>query len=85
MKRNAKEKDAEKCLKLSQQEGDKNWTLDDFKKSVQNENSIFFVYEIKNEILGYILGFVVPTKTDEANIHEQELIIIKEERKSALN
>ncbi|MFP4045686.1 MAG: GNAT family N-acetyltransferase, partial [Candidatus Aenigmatarchaeota archaeon] len=38
--------------------------------SVKNENAIFLVAEDKERIVGYVTGFILPSKEDEAMVHE---------------
>lgn len=68
--RNAKVRDLEPCITLAQQEGETYWTFSDFDRSISNKNAIFLVAAEGDEIRGYITGFIVPTKANEAMIHE---------------
>ena len=63
-------KDIETCLKLAQQEGETYWAFQDFDQATTNKNSIFLAATEDDKILGYVIGFIVPTKTNEAMIHE---------------
>ncbi len=58
--RNATMKDVDQCIRLAKQENKEYWSRPDFEKSV--ENAIFLVAEIDNIVVGYIIGFIVPTK-----------------------
>ncbi|MFP4424389.1 MAG: hypothetical protein ACLFP2_04115 [Candidatus Woesearchaeota archaeon] len=53
-------KDVDQCIRLAKQENKEYWSRPDFEKSV--ENAIFLVAEIDNIVVGYIIGFIVPTK-----------------------
>ncbi|MBU0980401.1 MAG: GNAT family N-acetyltransferase [Nanoarchaeota archaeon] len=68
--RNASIKDVNHCTQLAKQENESYWTKLDFFNCIQNTNAIFLVVEIDNNLVGYLTGFIVPTKNDEALIHE---------------
>ena len=65
--RKAKPKDAKPCLNLSKE---KYWQKQDFIRSVKDKDVVFLVAEIDKQVVGYILGFIVPTNRREAMIHE---------------
>jgi N-acetylglutamate synthase-like GNAT family acetyltransferase len=79
--RNAVKKDIGFCLQISKQDNEQYWIESDFSSSITNENSIFIVVEEKKEIIGYILGFIVPTKEDEAMIHESRIVKVQRGKK----
>ncbi len=68
--RKARLADIKQFIKLSGQEGDKYWLEEDFNNCVKNKDVEFFVAEENNKIIGYSLGFIVPTKRTEALLHE---------------
>ncbi len=66
--RQAKKSDVKNCLLIRKQ--DKTyWTQQDFEKSVVDKDVVFLTAENK-KILGYIIGFINPTKRTEALICE---------------
>ncbi len=66
--RKAKKSDARKCLEIRAQDKPY-WTLQDLEKSIADKNVIFFIAEDKR-VVGYIIGFINPTKRKEALICE---------------
>jgi N-acetylglutamate synthase-like GNAT family acetyltransferase len=71
--RNATPKDVDRCIHLAKQENEDYWNKSDFENSIQNDNAIFLVVEIDGIVAGYVTGFVVPTKNDEAMVHESRI------------
>src|SRR3989338_11373103 len=61
--------DAKECLKMRARE-EKIWSAIDFVSSVRNKHCIFLVAEKKERIVGYCIGFIVPTQKKEAMLHE---------------
>jgi len=68
--RKAKVDDAKHCFELFTSDKEQYWEVEDFEKSATNDDVIFFVAERDSKIIGYIIGFIVPTKRAEATIHE---------------
>ena len=68
--RNAEVRDIEPCLKLAQQEGETYWTVDDLSESIISDKAIFLVAADDDKTLGFVTGFIVPTKANEAMLHE---------------
>jgi GNAT superfamily N-acetyltransferase len=68
--RKGKLDDAENCLKIFKKDKETYWEATDFKKSARNNDVVFLVAEENKRIVGYILGFIVPTKRIEALLHE---------------
>ncbi len=68
-------KDIKSCIALSVQEHETYWNTSDFLEALNNENALFLVVEVKKKIVGFINGFIVPTKKDEAMIHESRIDI----------
>jgi ribosomal protein S18 acetylase RimI-like enzyme len=62
--------DAEECLKLQTLDNEAFWEASDFWNSAHHDDVIFLVAEEGNELLGYILGYITPTRRSEALIHE---------------
>lgn len=67
--RDASETDIDACLGIT----DSYWKKEDFQNSIDNPNAIFLVAEVDDNIVGYINGFIVPTKNNEAMIHESRI------------
>jgi ribosomal protein S18 acetylase RimI-like enzyme len=72
--RPAKKLDLKNCLKISLEDNENYWTLIDFEKSVSNKDVIFLVADNGDYIVGYIIGFFVPTKKVEVAIHETRVL-----------
>jgi ribosomal protein S18 acetylase RimI-like enzyme len=70
MIRKASKTDTEGCYSLVQSDGDSYWRLEDLVQSTTNEDAIFLVAEEGGGIIGYIQGYILPTKRTEAMIHE---------------
>lgn len=68
--RKGKPEDAEACLGIFRLDKETYWEATDFEKSARDNDVVFLVAEENRRIVGYILGFVVPTKRTEALIHE---------------
>jgi len=68
--RKGKKKDSKECIKLSKLDKESYWKSIDFEKSATDKDVVFLVAENDKKIIGYILGFIVPTKRTEALIHE---------------
>jgi ribosomal protein S18 acetylase RimI-like enzyme len=62
--------DADACFALCQLDNERYWGVVDFEKSASDDNVVFLVVEEGSEVVGYILGFIVPTKRTEALLHE---------------
>jgi ribosomal protein S18 acetylase RimI-like enzyme len=62
--------DADACFTLCQLDNERYWRVVDFEKSASDDNVVFLVVEEGSEVVGYILGFIVPTKRTEALLHE---------------
>ena len=68
--REATIRDGESCLRLSQQEKEHYWSKQNFLRSVKDEDVVLMVAEEEGRVIGYSLGFVIPTKRIEALLHE---------------
>ena len=76
--RKGTEEDSEECMKLYKLDNEKYWEISDFRSSAEHADVIFLVAEEDSRIVGYILGFVTPTKREEALLIETR--VHKEER-----
>jgi len=74
----ATKEDSEACMKLCKLDNEKYWEISDFRSSAEHADVIFLIAEEDNKIVGYILGFVTPTKREEALLIETR--VHKEER-----
>jgi ribosomal protein S18 acetylase RimI-like enzyme len=68
--RKGKLEDAENCFSIFKKDRETYWEATDFEKSARDDDVFFLVAEENNRVVGYILGFIVPTKRIEATIHE---------------
>jgi ribosomal protein S18 acetylase RimI-like enzyme len=68
--RKGTKKDSEECMRLFKLDNEKYWEISDFRSSAEHADVIFLVAEEDGRIVGYILGFVTPTRRNEAMIHE---------------
>lgn len=70
--RKARTADIEDCLRISRQrdEKDKYWLKEDFLKNIKDKYAVFLVAEEKGRVVGYCIGYIVPTKRTEAMVHE---------------
>jgi ribosomal protein S18 acetylase RimI-like enzyme len=62
--------DADACFTLCQLDNERYWGVSDFEKSALDDNVVFLVVEEGSQVVGYVLGFLVPTKRTEAILHE---------------
>lgn len=67
--RKAEGKDASFCLDVQASREDSTFSEQDYLNSISNPNAIFLVAEHDRRAIGFILGFIVPTKNAEAIIH----------------
>ncbi len=67
--RAATAKDVEACLGAQAARGDAYFTADDHRRSLADLGAIFLRVEIDSRVVGYVVGFVVPTKATEAMVH----------------
>ena len=70
MIRRGKPEDAERCLSIFREDKETYWDIADFVRSAKDKDVVFLVAEEDKKVIGYILGFIVPTKRTEALIHE---------------
>ncbi len=71
--RNASLNDVDSCFIISSQENENYWTKEDFVNCIKNTNAIILIAEENDKIVGYITGYIVPTKNDEAMVHESRI------------
>lgn len=67
--RKAVPEDIASCLEVETSQGDDTFSGDDFRNSIAEPNAIFLVAEQSQQVVGFILGYVVPTRKREAAIH----------------
>jgi len=67
--RKAELSDVPFCLEVEASQGDSTFSGHDFRNSIIDPNVIFLVAEQNQQIRGFILGFIVPTRRREATIH----------------
>ena len=67
--RKAKKEDVDFFIDIDNRDDEHYWQPVDLENSVDDEHAIFLVAEEEREIIGYIIGFIVPTKRTEAMIH----------------
>ncbi|MBW3017531.1 GNAT family N-acetyltransferase [Candidatus Woesearchaeota archaeon] len=68
--RKAQKSDATACLQVFKLDKEKYWKLKDFEQAASDRYVIFLVAEEKKKILGYVIGYIVPTRKIEAALHE---------------
>ncbi len=61
--------DVSACLEAQAAHGDPYFSEGDYLHALKDGNAIFPVAEVEGEVVGYIMGFRVPTKQAEAGIH----------------
>jgi ribosomal protein S18 acetylase RimI-like enzyme len=69
IRRGTKE-DSEECMRLFELDNETYWEISDFRSSAEHADAIFLVAEEDGRIVGYILGFVTPTRREEAMLIE---------------
>jgi ribosomal protein S18 acetylase RimI-like enzyme len=62
--------DSEECMRLFESDNETHWEISDFRSSAEHADVIFLVAEEDCRIVGYILGFVMPTRRAEAMLVE---------------
>jgi len=67
--RKAEFRDVPFCLEVEASQGDSTFSESDFRNSITDPNAIFLVAEQNQQVKGFILGFIVPTRRREAIIH----------------
>lgn len=61
--------DISSCLEVEASQGESTFSEHDFRNSISNPGVIFLVAEQSQRVVGFILGFIVPTRRIEATIH----------------
>jgi N-acetylglutamate synthase-like GNAT family acetyltransferase len=67
--RKAKFEDVPFCLEVQASQEDSTFLEHDFRNSIVDSHAIFLVAEQNQQVIGFILGFIVPTRMREATIH----------------
>jgi len=57
------------CLEVQASQEDSTFSEHDFRNSIIDPNVIYLVAEQNQQVVGFILGFIVPTRRREATIH----------------
>jgi len=70
------------CLNIQKLDKENYWKDLDLKRSIKNKDVLFVIAEENGKVVGYINGFIVPTKRTEAMIHETR--VDKRERKKGI-
>jgi ribosomal protein S18 acetylase RimI-like enzyme len=68
--RKARKTDAKACMRLFKLDKEKYWRIQDFENAAAHKDSIFLVAEEDKKVIGYVLGYIVPTRRIEAMLHE---------------
>ena len=68
--RKAKLKDVNECMKMEKLDKSSYWNKIDFERAIKDKLSIFLIAEDNKKIVGYILGFMCPTRITDVMIHE---------------
>jgi len=71
--RKGTKEDSEECMRLFELNNEKYWEISDFRSSAEHGDVIFLIAEEDSNIVGYILGFITPTRRKEAMIHETRM------------
>ncbi len=80
--RKANKEDVNDCIDINRRDDEQYWQPVDLENSVEDEHAIFLVAEEERNIIGYIIGFIVPTKRTEVMIHVTR-VDIPERKKGA--
>jgi N-acetylglutamate synthase-like GNAT family acetyltransferase len=67
--REASESDAKESYRL-QEPGNISFAVSDFKESAKHKDAIYLVAEKENEVVGYVMGFLCPTKRTDCMLAE---------------
>ena len=67
--RAADEGDIESCLTIETADGNVFFLDGDFRRALVDRNTIFLVAELRGSVVGFVFGFVLPTKPTEAMVH----------------
>jgi len=72
--RKAQQRDSEQSYKLLESENKKSFSVNDFKRASRHRDAIYFVSEDNQKIIGFIIGFVCPTKNEDCMLAETRVI-----------
>ncbi|MCK5038690.1 MAG: GNAT family N-acetyltransferase [Thermoplasmata archaeon] len=78
--RKARKEDLRVCLDIDHRDNEYYWKPQDLENSVEDQHAIFLVAEEEQKVIGYIIGFIVPTKRAEAMIHVTRVDIPERKR-----
>ena len=78
--RKAKKEDPGICLDIDHRDNEYYWEPLDLENSIEDQHAIFLVAEEDQKVIGYIIGFIVPTKRIEAMIHVTRVDIPERKR-----
>ena len=78
--RKANSMDSEQAYKLLNSEKKKSFTVSDFKSSTKHKDAIYFVAENERKIIGYVIGFISPTKKTDCMLAETRVLETKRGR-----
>ncbi len=67
--RRAAARDIDACLEIQASQRDTTFSRTDYLNSLATSNSIYLVAELEGRVVGFIIGFIVPTKNSEALVH----------------
>jgi ribosomal protein S18 acetylase RimI-like enzyme len=57
------------CLEIETADGNVFFLDGDFRRALVDRDAIFLVAEVRDSVIGFVFGFVLPTKPSEAMIH----------------
>ena len=66
----AKIKDIYGCLDLLKETKEKHFDRKKFEYAIKSKDAIFLVHKIKNNVVGYVIGFVTPSDYTQAILQE---------------
>jgi len=77
---NAKKRDISGCLALLKETKETHFNEKKFKLALQNKNTLFLVAKNKEDVIGYVIGFVSPCDYEDVLLQETR-VSIKQRRK----
>ena len=73
--RKAKLTDIKECSTVQKSDKEGNyWKEKDLQNCINDKHIIFLVAEDERKLIGYVIGFIVPSKKDEAMVHETRVL-----------
>ncbi|MBI4895974.1 MAG: GNAT family N-acetyltransferase [Candidatus Aenigmarchaeota archaeon] len=73
--RKATETDVSACLQIQKQDHETYWLENDFIAALRNIDVIFLVAEENSKIIGYVIGYLAPTKRTDCLLSETRVNI----------